>query len=184
MITFKTISINTYNQENYDSDIKLIDYSNLKCSCGSIGHFHAHAKYERFFILNTEEPAVLLSIQRIKCESCDVTHALLPDIIVPYKVFSSPLIKNIILHYRNENLKLSSISKIMNISYENVKRIIKLYVTHFKERLNALQASFEVGINDDSFSFLFWNENHINFMQRIITPTVLFYPADRIPITV
>ena len=95
MISFQTTFINQYDQDAYKEDIKKMNYSHIRCTCDSVGHFHDHATYSRYLQLDVNN-AVLLTITRIKCESCNCTHALLPSIIVPYRILSNPNIISII----------------------------------------------------------------------------------------
>ena len=93
MISFITCKHNIndkYSNDNYHDDVKKISYLLLVCpKCKTVGLFHRHAVYSRYLFNNTEE---YITIQRVRCESCGSTHALLPDIIIPYRYFSSPFI--------------------------------------------------------------------------------------------
>ncbi len=81
MITFQTFNFNNYSQDSYDLDISSLALTKIKCTCGSTGHFHRHAVYPRYLTLDSDN-TILISIVRIKCESCNCTHALLPSIII------------------------------------------------------------------------------------------------------
>ena len=72
MITFKTLSFNSYSQNSYDNDVRSLDLNKFKCSCGSTGHFHRHACYQRYLAIDASH-TLLISIVRIKCESCGCT---------------------------------------------------------------------------------------------------------------
>lgn len=82
MITFQTLNFNNYSQDSYDDDIKSLDFNKFKCSCGSTSHFHRHTLYDRYLTVDPDN-TVIISIVRVKCESCSCTHALLLSIIIP-----------------------------------------------------------------------------------------------------
>lgn len=169
MITFLTAHDNTYSQQNYDDDINNIDFSKIKCTCGAVGHFHYHASYQRYLIIdNTNE--IIITIKRIKCESCNTTHALLPSIIIPYRILSNPVIIRIIESYRNVTDSLSLLAKITGLSRECVKYLITFYNKHHKERLLSLEAVFgKLHISSKDFIRCYFFEYQLMFMQRILT---------------
>uniref|UniRef100_UPI003AB6D529 DUF6431 domain-containing protein n=1 Tax=Longibaculum muris TaxID=1796628 RepID=UPI003AB6D529 len=112
MISFITLELNTldtkYDNNHYLDDISHINYLILVCpKCESVGLFHNHATYDRFLFNGTEE---IITIQRIRCEACGATHALLPDIIVPYRYFSSLFILKLFDLYLKESLSISKIA--------------------------------------------------------------------------
>ena len=95
MISFPSLYFNNhsetfkYSQDNYDNDIRSLNIYRCKCPVsGSVGFFHFHAKYERYL---SDSDSVIV-VKRIMCEACHTTHALLPDVIIPYRYFSSPFI--------------------------------------------------------------------------------------------
>ena len=116
MITFKTLSFNNYSQDFYNEDIKSSDLNKVKCTCGSTGHFHRHACYQRYLAVDADH-TVVISIIRIKCDSCGCTHALLPSIIIPYRILSNPSIIRITKSYRNITDSCTVISKITELRY-------------------------------------------------------------------
>ena len=174
MISFPTAFINTYSQELYNDDIKKISYASLKCSCGAVGHFHDHARYSRYLVIDSDT-TIILSVQRIMCESCHRTHALLPDIIIPFRVFSNPLVKKIISSFYDQKNIVSAVSRIFHLSYEAVSSLISFFTKNHLHRLEVLSAQYDIDILNHSFHYLFWNENRIIFMQRIKSPPVLFF---------
>ena len=175
MISFKTLHFNTYCQSDYDSDIANINYSKIKCSCGSTGHFHKHALYSRYLSLSPDN-SVSISIVRIKCESCNTTHALLPSIIIPYRILSNPCIINIIQSFRYVTDSASVISKITGFSRELVIKLIAFFIKFHKERLSSFLAVFSACVSD-SFDFImnYFSEYHIMFMQRVTTKNMIIF---------
>ena len=58
--------------------------------CGSCGNCHVHAYYDRSVIdfRNGRKVTDSLCVLRLICDSCHHTHALLPDILIPYASYS------------------------------------------------------------------------------------------------
>lgn len=175
MITFQTFNFNNYSQDSYDLDISSLALTKIKCTCGSTGHFHRHAVYPRYLTLDSDN-TILISIVRIKCESCNCTHALLPSIIIPYRILSNPCIIKIIQSYRNVSDSASVISKITGFSRELVKKIIAFFIKFHKERLTSFLAFF--GRCDfECFDFIinYFSEYHVMFMQHISTKNMIIF---------
>lgn len=169
MITFLTAHYNTYSQQNYDDDVNNIDFSNIRCTCGATGHFHYHASYRRYLIIDNNDEITII-IKRIKCDSCNKTHALLPSIIIPYRILSNPVVIRIIESYRHVTDSLSLLAKITGLSLECVKYLIKFYNKQHKERLLSLEAVFDkLHIGSEDFIRCYFFEYQLIFMQRILT---------------
>lgn len=168
MITFNSINDNTYNQEIYNNDIHNLNLDNVKCTCGSIGNFFYHASYKRYLVLDNGE--IQLTITRVKCRSCNKTHALLPNIIIPYRIISNPIIIKLIQSYCDVSNSVTVISKITGLSVECVRTLLHFFEKYHRERMNII-IDFFGGINISTVSFqnLFFKENNIMFMQRILT---------------
>lgn len=69
----------------------------------------------------------LLSVQRVKCNSCGKTHALLPFGIIPYKQFSDEIISKILYE-----LLTTTIDKVSS-KYLIDSSIIKNWIFQFKK---------------------------------------------------
>lgn len=175
MITFKTLSFNNYSQNSYDNDVRSLDLNKFKCTCGSTGHFHRHACYQRYLAIDASH-TLLISIVRIKCESCGCTHALLPSIIIPYRILSNPSIIRIIKSYRNITHSCSVISKITGFSRETVKKVIRFYIRFHQKRLDSFLSVFRVSdFYDFDFILNYFYEYHTMFMQRISVNNMTIY---------
>lgn len=169
MITYKTTYCNDYCQKNYDNDIKKIKLRNIKCTCGSRGNFHIHATYNRYISDGNTENS--LCVTRVKCESCNKTHALLPSFIIPYRILLNMVIVGIVKPFIHSGKSASVISTMTGLSVDYVLKIIDFYNTYHKERLASFLATSST---DDMLSYEFitgyFNEYHMFFMQRI-SPT-------------
>lgn len=136
MITCKTLSFNNYSQQSYDNDIRSIDLSKVKCTCGSTGNFHRHATYQRYLVLDDKD-TIILEIVQIKCESCNRTHAILPSIIIPYRILSNSAIINVIKSYRNITDSYAVISKMTGFcDFDFILHYFYEYHTMFMQRIS------------------------------------------------
>lgn len=168
MISFITLELNTldtkYDNNHYLDDISHINYLILVCpKCESVGLFHNHATYDRFLFNGTEE---IITIQRIRCEACGATHALLPDIIVPYRYFSSLFILKLFDLYLKESLSISKIASALNISIQAVESLINCYKKIHEERMKIINHNLS-RILDRDFMVDYFRMFFFFFMQRI-----------------
>ena len=105
------------------------------------------------------------------------THALLPSIIIPYRILSNPSIIRIIKSYRNITDSCTVISKITGFSRETVNKIIRFYIRFHQERLNSFLSVFTVAdFYDFDFILNYFYEYHAMFMQRISVNNMTIYP--------
>jgi hypothetical protein len=66
-------------------------YYNEQCpSCGAAGKLSPYGDYFRYLVSHDGEKIIEFSVNplRFECVSCGKTHALLPDIIIPYSPYS------------------------------------------------------------------------------------------------
>ena len=131
MIIDFNINFNNYNE-------KILNYAGFftyVCpSCGARHSLTRHAVYERN-ISFLQENILLnkkLKILRLKCSSCEKTHAILPNDVVPYCIYSySFMIKTLMAHFI-EKESILSISSQYNISFQ----LIYSFISRLKLFLN------------------------------------------------
>lgn len=144
-----TINVEDFNmeitQESYDEIINNIDRNRL--CCPKCNHFDMviHGYYDR--PVKTKDGIIRIVIVRVKCKSCDCTHALLLSSIVPY---GSVTLKDQIRIVKNDELD-SLLSDNPFISFDDVSRIKRNYKLHYLERLR----SFSIKIDKDIVSNCF-----------------------------
>ncbi|MCL6479418.1 MAG: DUF6431 domain-containing protein [Peptococcaceae bacterium] len=75
------------NVKDYEKNfLKYLDELDLLCPrCG--GEVVYHANYERH--VHIDEAVERITIQRVICKECRITHAVIPDFIRPYKHYSA-----------------------------------------------------------------------------------------------
>ena len=101
-IFIKLNQLHFSDQRLFDMAVAQFDRSRCTCpTCGSVGRFRKFYPYERELITVSGSRRVekTLSVPRFLCESCGHTHALLPDILVPYGSYSLRFILTILLAY-------------------------------------------------------------------------------------
>ena len=87
----KLIRIKTSSKFIFDSYMAVFQPELETCPvCGSCGNCHVHAYYDRSVIdfRNGRKVTDSLCVLRLICDSCHHTHALLPDILIPYASYS------------------------------------------------------------------------------------------------
>jgi Domain of unknown function (DUF6431) len=168
---------------NYSGNLK-IDYKNyleklniktLVCpKCKAKGDFHKHAYYDRNIIVLEGNEIIedKLRILRLICLSCKTTHALLPDVIIPYHIYSLSIIFQALKDKFNlKNVK--TICERFNISFQLLYFWIKRFNLHkplCEQVIGIVPLSERLilnHINDSMSNFLFkyFKEHLLFFMQ-------------------
>lgn len=170
MITIIADKINTLNQISYKNFLESINFHQLSCSCGMSSCLNKHSYYRRF--IKTPEGKVPLSILRVKCKHCGVTHAIFPHLIVPYsQILLGEHIKIITAYISKTSFEPIMLRNI-SIDESNIRYIISRYLSHWKEII----AAFELSITDDILTLakLCLSKFKRQFMQVKRTTNILF----------
>lgn len=124
------------NFNNYSNQIlNFYGFWEYTCpSCQATHSFSRHAFYTRnichFSFGSIEESTI--KILRLICNSCGVTHSILPADIIPYVIFTfSCILELLIQHFVNEKSVLD-VSKENKISFQLMYLFINRLVFHFK----------------------------------------------------
>lgn len=82
-----------------DYNEKILNLSNTfeyTCpKCGARERFHRHGTYFRHITYLSIDGCIVsepIEILRLKCISCESTHAILPSDIIPFQVYSLPVV--------------------------------------------------------------------------------------------
>ncbi len=109
MIIDFTVNFNDYN----DKILKNYNIINYTCpKCGAKHSLTRHGCYERNVLLidelgNIEDKRMV--VLRVKCSSCKTTHAILPNDIIPYCIYSFSFILKVLAAYYSEQHKVEEI---------------------------------------------------------------------------
>lgn len=140
MITVIFKDCNDFSQNDYDCKINELQLHRFECTCGKKGCLIRYGHYKRS--VKFQSVLLCLSIQRVFCTQCWVSHALIPSILVPYS--------QVILHDQQQILDCSEkgqdfghvMESNLLIDENNIKYIIRQFKKHWKQRL--LSAALEI----------------------------------------
>ena len=101
-------------------------------ACGASHLCSVHASYERNLIDFVSGSPVYstVTVTRVICSGCDHTHAILPDLVIPYSTYGLFFILRVIAEYF---LQLSSVEKLclrFGISHSMLYRWVALFLEH------------------------------------------------------
>lgn len=155
--------------KNFNKNFKQIlkDYNNgntnyyIKCPKCKSTHLISHGYYKRNLIYeyNHMHIKTIVTIKRVKCKSCGLTHALLPIDIIPYKITSFKVIIKCLFDddYFNDS----------SFSYDTREK----WFRHFKMFLPYIKTIIGIGkniYNEISESFDEFYVNFYNANKKII----------------
>lgn len=108
--------------------------------CGAKGTCRRRGSYERSLVTFSDGTAevIRLKIPRVQCP-CGRSHALLPDLIVPYLSYSLPMILMILSDYFHRRLTLRGICEKYLVNVPLIYRLKKWFLLHKKQWLGALR---------------------------------------------
>lgn len=106
MLILNSTKINSKFQEQIKKYQKMINYGVLECPCCKSKEYIRWGHYERGVTYFKENKiySEIVRIQRIRCKSCNKTHALLPFGIVPYKQLTDEVFLSIFIDELEENI--------------------------------------------------------------------------------
>ncbi len=127
-----------YNFNTYEEKI-LNNYSKFKYTspcCGAKHSLTRHAYYCRhiIYIENGSLKINELKILRVKCSSCNTTHAILPNDVIPYSIYSFTFTFQVLYLYYNKNkLKNKDILNKYRISHQVLYHLISKFIYFLQE---------------------------------------------------
>ncbi len=104
MILQKSIKVN--NLKEIEEKINEINVTGFECPNCKSHEFNYYGSYKRFLIvlIGEEETELCVKIKRIRCKGCGKTHAVIPDFIIPYKVYGFNIV-NKVMYLKINNIK-------------------------------------------------------------------------------
>lgn len=124
----------------YISDIKLFNDSILAfkpfkalCpSCKSKGCLSKHSSYFRYLIgMEQGSPTTFrVSVPRFICSTCGKTHALIPDVLIPYGSYSITFILSVLKDYFSHKSTIPALCEKYCISLSTIYSWKNLYLLH------------------------------------------------------
>lgn len=100
--------------------------------CKSTGNCTSHASYERSLVSFEHGKVVYrrLVILRVICISCNRTHAILPDVIIPYGSYSLSYILQLMKDYYTGSLTVEQLCERFQLSVSTFYRLKQTYLSH------------------------------------------------------
>lgn len=147
---------------------KVCPFCHAKHSCSK------HDTYQRDFIVLEAGKPVLhkISITRVICSSCGHTHAILPDILIPYGSYSLFFILKVLRQYFLKTISVEALCAGFQISISTLYAWIRLFRQHKELWLGVVNdaatssLSFVDGLFDCvSFTKDFFNLFAFSFLQ-------------------
>lgn len=140
MIILCSKKCNTYFKEIIQKYSKTTNFCNLECPYCNSHDFIKWGFYERNVIYFSDDEnqikTLVLKVQRVRCQSCNKTHALLPFGIIPYKQFTDEIISKIFLELTSDSL--NNILNKYQIEQSVIKKWISQYNKKHKSKVNIL----------------------------------------------
>ena len=105
-------------------------FKDYKCPrCGAKARFHRHGTYVRFITHLSPAGEIIfetLEILRLQCQSCNSTHSILPSEIIPFQVYSLPVVLFLYKQIRINKVSLRHVEEEMNCTIQTIYQ--KLYL--------------------------------------------------------
>lgn len=169
----KLKKIKISDQEWFDQAVGDLMLSDQCCPyCGAKGSMKLHDSYSRYMVTLKENKPVTesLRVSRVKCISCGHTHALLPEMLIPYSSYSLRFVLSVLEAYILHAHTVEDICEVYQISHSTLYVFRNLFLSHKQMILGLLEdaqekASDFIGKLDGKLLFRFWESFRYSFLQ-------------------
>lgn len=169
----KLKEIKISDQEWFDQAVASRNLSAQSCPyCNSKGNLIPHDSYSRYMVtLKDNRPVTaILCVPRVKCTSCGHTHALLPEMLVPYSSYSLRFILTVLKAYFLHLHTVEEICETYQIAHSTLYAFRSLFLSHKQLILGALNDTQEkpsafIGEMDGQRLWQFWDSFRYSFLQ-------------------
>ena len=176
----KTLLENLCDVTIFQEAIGSFNYLNVACPrTGAIGKLIPHGDYTRglIYLKNSKCTDAFMKPLRFKCESCGKTHALLPDVAIPYGRYALSFVLTALIAYFERETTVVNICGQFGIAVSTIYEWKKRIAMH-KDLMLGLLISSKV----PSLAFLkgllksrrlsdilrkFYNTHNFSFMQNL-----------------
>jgi len=151
MILDFTQKINTYETDILNNCNKIFSYICPKC--GATHYWIRHGYYSRSICVienNSYISDVRLELLRLKCTSCDSTHAILPADVIPYKIYSISCIVFLTTQHFTVGNSVIDICAEFNISFQLMYLFIHYFLTFIAPAILCLRVIFDAIASDNA----------------------------------
>lgn len=122
-----------------------LSYTDMPCPHCGAKHpvWSHHASYERYVISIEQGIPVcyMITVTRLICSSCKHTHAILPEILIPYGSYSLIFILNVLRDYYLKTYTVLELCNKYQISVSTLYAWKRLFLMHKKLWLGFLEDS-------------------------------------------
>lgn len=137
--------------------------------CGSKGNCVSHGSYMRSMADLTYGKTAYgeICVLRLRCTSCGHTHAILPDVIIPYSVYGLFFILRVLAEYF---LRLHTVEKLCSrfgVSVSMLYRFRDLFLSHKQQWLGML-VSAETTPSSFIKSLCFLEQYSVSFASQFV----------------
>lgn len=110
-------------------------------ACRSCGNCHIHDYYGRKIIDFNEFHKITeeLCVMRVMCDSCESTHAILPDIIIPYSSYGLLFVLTALGDYFTGRSSIESLCEKYDVSEKQFRKWLSLWKEHRQKWLGVLK---------------------------------------------
>ena len=171
MITVSACESNPVSQKSYDDAIERVEPFRLTCPCGCSGSCIRYGSYRRH--VKADGTKFPLIVRRVLCQSCGLSHALLPSALVPYSQIPLEDQAALIEAFEKGDAQEAVLDKNPEIDERTPFRLIRMYLIYWRERLLSERIGLRplVSLTKQCLS-LFGKQ----FMQIKNTPNIFFSP--------
>jgi transposase-like protein/ribosomal protein S27AE len=123
----------------YDATSGFRHYGRHCPRCGARGKLSPYGDYSRWLVsLQGKAFAQLIQPLRFKCKSCGATHALLPDILIPYSPYSLRFKLAVLIAYFERGTSVVAICERFGIAVSTLYAWKALFLEHKELMLGVL----------------------------------------------
>lgn len=170
----KLNSINISDKRIFDICSMLMGHPKDPCSsCGNDSDYTGHSGYTRMMIsiIDGQRSETEVTIPRVKCH-CGRTHALLPEILIPYSSYSLRFILTVLCAFCTRSCSVIRFCEKWQISVSTIYRWIHMFIGQYNLFFGAIEelkkitvASIETVTDIPSFISAFYGRFRFSFMQ-------------------
>jgi len=161
--------------------------------CGAAGTCSSFGSYDRYIIdfVAGRSTEVSVKVPRVRCSGCGCTHAILPDVLVPYRSYSLFFMLHVIGEYLAHIRTVEQTCLRFGITVSMFYRWLRVFKAHKEEWLGALK-SFETEDTTlfydlthcdpfSAFSKEFYHRTLLSFLQSHRNPANCRYQPGKHP---
>ena len=151
-ILCKLNSLKLSDKQLLDFCLCRLDLTHQVCpSCGSSGTHAIYSSYKRTMITFTggHRENIEITLPRIKCH-CGHTHAIIPDVLIPYGSYSLRFILIVLYRYLLRSCSVAELCDKYQISRSTLYEWIHLFIAHFNlfvDKLNEIEVLCQSALN-------------------------------------